>query len=105
MILKNYGCDLMGKNTLKKYNSSFVITVVFIIIVLVLLIVNFKSLISSNELRNKIEIYQSVIEDLKYENEKLKYELEKELDEDEIRKIAKEELDRVDPDEEHYVVG
>lgn len=95
----------MGKNTLKKYNSSFVITVVFIIIVLVLLIVNFKSLISSNELRNKIEIYQSVIEDLKYENEKLKYELEKELDEDEIRKIAKEELDRVDPDEEHYVVG
>lgn len=95
----------MGKNTSKKYNSSFIITVVVIIIVLVLLIVNFKSLISSNELRNEIEKYQSVIEDLKYENEKLKYELEKELDEDEIRKIAKEELDRVDPDEEHYVVG
>ena len=95
----------MGKNTSKKYNSSFVITVVVIIIVLVLLIVNFKSLISSNELRNKIEKYQRVIEDLKYENEKLKYELEKELDEDEIRKIANEEIDLVDPDEEHYVVG
>lgn len=95
----------MGKNTSKKYNSSFIITVVFIIIVLVLLIVNFKSLISANELRNKNEKNQSVIEDLKYEKEKLNYELEKELDEDEMIKIANEELDLFDPNEEHYVVG
>ena len=66
---------------------------------------NFKSLISANEYKDKIENLKKELSDLEYENDKLQYELDKALDEDQIRKIAKEELGLVDPDEEHYIVG
>ena len=88
-----------------KQNSGFIITLVFIIVIIILLAMNFNSLILANDYREKISNLAEEFEELKYEHEKIKYEQEKSLDEDEIRRIAKEELGLVDPDEEHYIVG
>lgn len=95
----------MKNNTTEKNNSSLIVTVVFIVVVIVLLVFNFNSLISANEYRDKIERLEKDLDNLEYKNDKLQYELDKKLDYDEIRRIAKEELGLVDPNEEHYVVG
>lgn len=87
-----------GKRTL----PSFVLGIVVITVVVLLMIVALRSLIESNELSARLEALTEQKEELEYENQRLKNELSKELDEETIKKIAQDELGLADPNAEYY---
>lgn len=93
---------MKNEKVTKRTLPSFFIGIVVIVIVVLLLVVAIRSLIKSNELSKELEARGQEVVDLEEENQRLKNELGKELDEDTIRKIAKEELGLVDPDAEYY---
>lgn len=76
--------------------------IIIIIVVALLLVVALRSMIKSNELTERLYVLQKDFDELKYENEKLKNELEKPLDDDNIRQIAEDELGLADPNAEYY---
>ena len=49
-----------------KQNSGFIITLVFIIVIIILLAMNFNSLISANDYREKISNLEEEFEEFKY---------------------------------------
>ena len=75
---------------------------IIIIVVALLLVVALRSMIKSNELSERLTLLQENLDELTYENEKLKNELEKPLDDENIKQIAQDELGLADPNAEYY---
>lgn len=86
----------------KKLLPSVVLGAVVVIIILLLMIVAFRSLIKSNELSEKFDILNEEYKELEYENQRLKNELSKELNDEMIKDIAQDELGLADPNAEYY---
>ncbi len=84
-----------------KSNIFFVI--LFVIIIVMLLGLSIRPLIQSNELKEQLKELQAENEELIRRNEELEYDISRELDEENIREIAKEQLDLVDPRDEYFV--
>ena len=95
----------MSNKENKKGVSGFSIVVIGIVLFIVfslLFVVVFNIELKKNELEEE-KLYQTEIrDDLKYENEKKKNELEKELDDETIRQVAKDKLGLVEPNSEYY---
>ena len=89
-----------NKNT--RTIPGFFLGVVVIIIVVLLMIVALRSLIKSNELSDRLLNLQEEYEELIYENQRLKNELKKELNDETIKDIAQSELGLADPNAEYY---
>lgn len=113
-------------------NSSIIVTIVFVIIVILLLGVNLTTMFQINEIKDKNSQLSAELDLILDENDRLLYEINKfseyvvitdmlesgeiseeearqwlneSLDEETIRKLAKEKLGLVDPNEEHYIVS
>ena len=113
-------------------NSSLIVTIVFVIIVVLLLGVNLTTMFQINEIKEKNAELSEELDSILDENDKLLYEINKfseyvvinemlengeiteeearrllneSLDEETIRRIAKEKLGLVDANEEHYIVS
>lgn len=78
-----------------------VIIVLFAVVALLFGVI-FKIMIEKNELEAQIEELAKEAEDLEYEYKKKISELEKELDDEEVKKIAKDKLGYVEPNSEYY---
>ena len=78
-----------------------VILILFIVVALLFVVV-FRIEIKKNELEAEKEALAETYNELDYENKKKKNELEKDLDDEEISKIAKDKLDYVEPNSEYY---
>lgn len=94
----------MSKNN-KKSISGFtiaIIGIVLFIIVSLLFLVVFRIELKKNQLEEEKQQLTEVYEELDYDNKKKKNDLEQELDEEKIRQLAKDELDRVEPNSEYY---
>lgn len=89
-----------GKNT--KTLPSFFLGLVVIIIIVLMLIVALRSLIKSNELSERYSLLEEEYEALEYENQRLRNELNRELDDEAIKDIARSELGLADPNAEYY---
>lgn len=113
-------------------NSNVIVTIVFIIIVILLLGVNLTTMFQINEIKDKNAEFADELEMVLDENDRQLYEINKfseyvvimemlengdiseeearrrlneSLDEETIRRLAKEKLGLVDPNEEHYIVS
>ena len=113
-------------------NSSLIVSIVFSIIVFLLLGVNLTTMFQINEVKEKNSQLSDELDSILEENDRLLYEinefseyvlimdmldngeiseeearrlLNESLDEETIRKLAKEKLGLVDPNEEHYIVS
>ena len=93
---------MKNENTQKRTIPSFFLGIVVIIVVVLLLIVALRSLIKSNELTERLEALTEQYDELEYENQRLKNELAKELDDEAIKDIAQSELGLADPNAEYY---
>jgi len=92
----------MDNSTKKGKFPGIVRGIIIIIVVALLLVVALRSMIKSNELTERLEALSESYKELEYENEKLKNELEKPLDDDNIKQIAEDELGLADPNAEYY---
>lgn len=90
------------KNNSKRTLPSFFIGLVVIIVVVLMLVVALRSLIKSNELSERLNVLTEQYEELEYENQRLKNELKKDLDDETIKDIAQSELGYADPEAEYY---
>ena len=113
-------------------NSSLIVTIVFVVIVVLLLGVNLTTMFQINEIKEKNSQLSAELDSIEDENDRLIYEINKfseyvvimdmlesgeiteeearqrlneSLDEETIRRIAKEKLGLVDANEEHYIVS
>ena len=78
-----------------------VIIILFVIVALIFVVV-FRIEIKKNELEaEKVELTKEY-EDLEYEHQEMQNKLDKELDEETIREVAKDELGLVEPNSEYY---
>ncbi|MBQ8759553.1 MAG: septum formation initiator family protein [Clostridia bacterium] len=93
---------MKNEKVTKRILPSFLIGIVVIVIVVLLLVVAIRSLIKSNELSKELEACEKELVEVENENQRLKNELSKELDEETIIKIAGDDLGLVDPDAEYY---
>ena len=95
----------MSKNENKKKVSGFTIVVIGIVLFVVfalLFVVVFNIELKKNELEEEILKQTEVRDELRYENEKKKNELEKDLDDETVREVAKDKLGLVEPNSEYY---
>ncbi len=89
----------------KRLLPSVFVGIVVTIIIVLLMIVALRCLIKSNELSERLEVLTEEFEELEYENQRLKNELAKELDDDLIRDIAEDQLGLEDPNSEYYYIN
>ena len=95
----------MSKNENKKKVSGFTIVVIGIVLFVVfalLFVVVFNIELKKNELEEEILKQTELRDELRYENEKKKNELEKDLDDETVREVAKDKLGLVEPNSEYY---
>ena len=79
-----------------------IIGLVLFIVFSLLFVVVFNIELKKNEKEEEIMSLTEIRDELKYENEKKNNELEKELDDETIRQVAKDKLGLVEPNSEYY---
>ncbi len=91
------------KNNNEKKGSNIILVIVFVIIIIMLMGLAIRPLLQRNELIAQRDEYKEKYEEKKQENDKLEYEKNLPLDEENIKNIAKDKLDLVDPKDEFYI--
>ena len=79
-----------------------IIGLVLFIVFSLLFVVVFNIELKKNEKEEEIMSLTEIRDELKYENEKKNNELEKDLDDETIRQVAKDKLGLVEPNSEYY---
>lgn len=82
--------------------SKILIRSVIIVLILALIAVAFSLMVRTNELNEEIEYLKDVLSDEEYKKDQLKKELETEVDDEYIKKVAEDELDLVPPNSKVY---
>ena len=79
-----------------------IIGLILFIVFSLLFVVVFNIELKKNEKEEEIMSLTEIRDELKYENEKKNNELEKDLDDETIRQVAKDKLGLVEPNSEYY---
>ena len=96
------GADSALPETEGSVGKSMLMKVALASVLIASLIISIANLMKTNQLRDQTDEYQAEIRDYKEKNDRLKYYLDKEVDDEYIIEYARENLDMYFPDEEIY---
>ena len=94
--------DAPSEETEGSVGKSMLVKVALASVLVASLVISIANLMVTNQLRDQTDEYQAEFRDYKEKNDRLKYYLDKEVDDEYIIEYAREYLDMYFPDEEIY---
>lgn len=94
--------ELPRTDTESKLGKSMLIKVAFATVLVASLVISIANLMITNQLRDQTDEYQAEIKDYKEKISRLKYFINKEVDDEYVIEYAREYLDMYFPDEDIY---
>lgn len=94
--------DAPSEETEGSVGKSMLVKVALASVLVASLVISIANLMVTNQLRDQTDEYQAEFRDYKEKNDRLKYYLDKEVDDEYIVEYARENLDMYFPDEEIY---
>lgn len=82
--------------------AKYMISAAVIIVIIALIVVAFSLQVRTNKLLEENEELKSRLADINYTNEQLEKDLDKEVDDDYVKKVAEDELGLIPPDSKVY---
>ena len=94
--------DAPSEETEGSVGKSMLVKVALASVLVASLVISIANLMVTNQLRDQTDEYQAEFRDYKEKNDRLKYYLDKEVDDEYVIEYAREYLDMYFPDEEIY---